>query len=162
MKNKRKSKEELNKLKELCLKKSDELVEKYPDKRFSSWDIISRVLSESSGYDIHLLTLRADLDVLKLIAEGLSASSIANRLSIPSQCVYDVANTWGMCILDSSLDFNPMYMYHDGMSKDEMLLNINDVLSIPITPHGAECIVNNIEKYYDFINFLEEYDNEKG
>jgi|PlaIllAssembly_1097288.scaffolds.fasta_scaffold104327_2 hypothetical protein len=160
MNNKKNSKEEVNKLKELCLKKADELAEKYPNKRFSSWDVISAVLSESSGYDVHLLTLKADLDVLKLIAEGLSASSIANRLSIPSQRIYEIANTWGMTILNSSLDFNPMYMYHDGMTEAEMLSSINDVLAIPITPQGAKSIVDNIEKYYNFMEFLEEYDDE--
>lgn len=162
MKNKRASKEELNKLKQLCLEKADDLAIKYPNKKFSSWDIISKVLSESSGCDIYLITLKADIDVLKLIAEGLSASSIANRLSIPSQIVYEVSNTWGMNILDSSLDFNPMYVYHEGMSTDEMMVSINDVLSLPITPTGAKHIVNNIERYYDLLNFLEEYDNEKG
>jgi hypothetical protein len=162
MKNKRVDKEEVSKLKGLCLKKADELAEKYPNKRFSSWDIISKVLSESSGYDIYLITLKADIGVLKLIAEGLSASSIANRLSIPSQIVYEIANTWGMVILDFSLDFNPMYVYEDGMTFVELSTSINDILSVPIATEAAKNIINNINKYYDFVEFLKEYDYEEG
>ena len=145
-----------------CLEKADELANKYPDKKFTTWDIVARVLSESSGCDIHLLTLKADLDVIKLITEGLSASSIANRLSIPSQHIYIVANTWGLELLDFTLDFNPLLIYKDDMSADEFMLYINEILPIPITPNGAKVIVNNIEKYYDLLNFLEEYNNEKG
>jgi len=144
------------------LKKAELLAEKYPTKKFSSWDIIANVLSESSGYPVYFFTLKADLDVVELIAEGLSASSIANRLSIPSQHVYNVAKIWGLDIMDSTLDFNPMYIYKDDMSAQDMMCGINEILSIPITLHGAKCIVNNIERYYDLRDFLEEYEDEKG
>lgn len=162
MNNKRQTKEELNKLKDFCLKKADELKDKYPDKRFSSWDIISLVLAEHSGYDVYFLTLKADIDVIKLIAEGLSASGIANRLSIPSQRVYEVARLWGLEIFNSSLDFNPMFVYHNGMSCQELESILYDILPIPITHHGAQVIIDNIEKYYDLLEFIEEYDYEKG
>jgi len=155
------NKEELNKFKVVFLSKADELLEKYPEKSFTSWEIISKVLSESSGYDVHYLTLKADLDVIKLIAEGLSASSISNRLSVSSLYVYSVAKTWGMSILDSTLDFNPLLIYKNGMSSEELGAYINEILPIPITSTGEKAIVNNIEKYYSFIEFLEEYDNEK-
>lgn len=156
------NKEELNKFKNIFLKKADEMLEKYPNKTFSSWEIVAKVLSESSGYDVHYLTLKADLDVIRLIAEGLSASSISNRLSVSSLYVYSVAKTWGMTILDSTLDFNPLLIYKEGMLADELMVYINEILPLPITPKYAKDIVNNIEKYYDFVKFLEEYDNEKG
>lgn len=159
--NKRTTKEEINKLKELCLKKTDELTSKYPGKKFTTWDIVSSVLAESSGYAIYILTLKADLEIIKLIAEGLSASGIANRLSIPSQRVYEVAKTWGLDVLDFSLDFNPMYVYASGMTASEMMVHMNEILAIPITPAGAKCIINNIEKYNDYVEFLEEYEYEK-
>jgi hypothetical protein len=155
------NKEELNKFKVVFLSKADELLEKYPEKSFTSWEIIAKVLSESSGTDVHYLTLKADLDVIKLIAEGLSASSISNRLSVSSLYVYSVAKTWGMSILDSTLDFNPLLIYKDGMSPEELGAYINEILPTPITTTGEKAIVNNIEKYYSFIEFLEEYDNEK-
>lgn len=162
MRNKKQSKEELNKFKELCLQKADELKSKYPDRKFTVWDIISMVLSEHSGYEVSFLTLKADLDIIKLIAEGLSASGIANRLSIPSQRVYEVARIWGMDIFDSSLDFNPMFIYATGMSSDDLMYHMNDILAVPITPYGAKCIVNNIERYYDLLKYIEEYDYEKS
>lgn len=162
MNNKRTTKEEVNKLKALCLKMADELSEKYPDKKFTTWDVISKVLSESSGYAVYILTLKADLDVIRLVAEGLSASGVANRLSIPSQRVYEVSDVWGLDVLDSSLDFNPMYVYATGMTSVELMGHMNDILAIPITPIGARCIVNNIEKYYDLLEILEEYEYEKG
>jgi len=155
------NKEELNKFKSVFLSKADELLERYPEKSFTSWEIIAKVLSESSGTDVHYLTLKADLDVIKLIAEGLSASSISNRLSVSSLYVYSVAKTWGMSILDSTLDFNPLLIYKNGMSSEELGAYINEILPIPITSTGEKAIVNNIEKYYSFIEFLEEYDNEK-
>lgn len=162
MKNKKDCKEEVNKLKELCLKKADELADKYPQKTFTSWDIISAVLSESSGYDTYFLTMKADIDIVRLIAEGLSASGIANRLSIPSQQVYEVAKLWGMDVLDSSLDFNPMFIYHDGMTIQELENTLYEILPIPITHQGAKVIINNLERYYDLLKFLKEYDNEES
>jgi hypothetical protein len=155
------NKEELNKFKVVFLSKADELLEKYPEKSFTSWEIIAKVLSESSGTDVHYLTLKADLDVIKLVAEGLSVSSISNRLSVSSLYVYSVAKTWRMSILDSTLDFNPLLIYKDGMSPEELGVYINEILPTPITSTGEKAIVNNIEKYYSFIEFLEEYDNEK-
>jgi hypothetical protein len=156
------NKKELDKFKAIFLAKADEMLDKYPNKTFTSWEIVAKVLSESSGYDVHYLTLKADLDVIKLIAEGLSASSISNRLSVSSLYVYAVAKTWEMYILDSTLDFNPLLIYKDGMSAEELMVYINEILPLPITLKGAKDIVINIEKYYDFVKFLEEYDNEKG
>jgi hypothetical protein len=76
--------------------------------------------------------------------------------------VYSVAKTWGLTVMETTLDFNPLLIYKEGMSADELEIYINEILPIPITPKGARDIVNNIEKYYDFVNCLEEYDNEKG
>jgi hypothetical protein len=159
MKNNR---EALNKFKAIFLAKADEMAEKYPHKTFTSWEIIANVLSESSGYDVYYLTLKADLDVIRLIAEGLSMSSIANRLSVKSMYVYTVAKTWGLDVMETTLDFNPLLIYKEGMSAEELEMYINEILPIPITPMGAQNIVNNIEKYYDFIEILKEYDYEKG
>lgn len=155
------NKEELNRLKEICIRKAEELNNKYPLKKFSTWDVIVNVLSESSGYPVYFLTLKADLDVLRLIAEGLSASSIANRLSISSQYIYGIAKTWGLTVLDATLDFNPMYVYQRSMTPQDMMWVINEILPIPISMPDAKTIVNNIEKYYDLRDFLEEYENEK-
>jgi predicted metallopeptidase len=102
------------------------------------------------------------MEVIKLIAEGLSASSIANRLSISSQHIYNVAKIWGLDVLDSTLDFNPIYVYHDGMTVQELESAINEILPIPITPIGAKRIINNIEKFYDLEKFLEELENEES
>jgi predicted metallopeptidase len=162
MNNKRQNKEDLNKLKDACLKKSNELSDKYPTKKFSTWDIVAKVLAESSGYPVYFFTLKADMEVIKLIAEGLSASSIANRLSISSQHIYNVAKIWGLDVLDSTLDFNPIYVYHDGMTVQELESAINEILPIPITPIGAKRIINNIEKFYDLEKFLEELENEES
>jgi hypothetical protein len=162
MKNNKEIKEELNKFKEACLRKADELSGKYPTKDFSSWDVIANVLSETSGYPVYFFTLMADLDVIKLIAEGLSASSIANRLSISSQSIYSIANTWGLNVLDYTLDFNPMYIYQENMSANDVCIAINDILPIPITINDAKIIINNIEKYYELRDFMEELENEKG
>jgi len=156
------NKEELNKLKAKFLAKADELAEKYPNKTFTSWEVIAKVLSESSGEDVYYLTLKADLDVIRLIAEGLSVSGIANRLSVRSIYVYSVAKTWGLTPMELTLDFNPLLIYKHGMSADELEIYINEILPIPVTHVGARDIVNNIEKYYDFVECLEEYDNEKG
>lgn len=155
------NKEELNKLKAKFLAKADELMEKYPNKTFTSWEIIAKVLSESSGEDVYYLTLKADLDVIRLIAEGLSVSGIANRLSVRSIYVYSVAKTWGLVVMESTLDFNPLLIYKQGMSAEELEVYINEILPIPVTHKGAIDIINNIEKYYDFVKCLEEYDNEK-
>lgn len=163
MKNNRKqNKEELNNLKAICLAKSDELAKKYPDKKFTAWDIISKVLSESSGYDVHFLTLKADLDVIKLIAEGLSVSSIANRLSVPSKYVYDVAKIWGLVIMDSTLDFNPLLVYKEGMTAQELMFYMNDIVPVELDLKTAKDIISNIDKLYDFTKFLEEYYDEEG
>lgn len=156
------NKEELNKLKAKFLAKADELAEKYPNKVFTSWEVIAKVLSESSGEDVYYLTLKADLDVIRLIAEGLSVSGIANRLSVRSIYVYSVAKTWGLNVMESTLDFNPLLIYKQGMSAEELEMYINEILPIPVTHIGARDIINNIEKYYDFVKCLEEYDNEKG
>jgi len=163
MKNyKKKNKEELNNFKSVFLSKADELAEKYPQKKFTAWDIVANVLSESSGDEVYYLTLKADLDVIKLVAEGLSVSGIANRLSVPSLYVYTVAKTWGLSILETTLDFNPLLIYKDDMSPEELMIYINEILPIPITLRSAKDIVNNIERFYYYINFLEEYDYEKG
>jgi hypothetical protein len=39
------------------------------------------------------------------------------------------------------------------------MAKINEILAIPINRHTAKTLIYNIEKYYDFIDFIEEEDD---
>jgi len=57
------NKKELDKFKAIFLAKADEMLDKYPNKTFTSWEIVAKVLSESSGYDVHYLTSKSAFNV---------------------------------------------------------------------------------------------------
>lgn len=139
---------------EELLKQFEKMKEKDPTlKGITVWDVVVEYLKSKAEPSV--LTLTADLPILEKIASGMSASSISNNFAIPSRDVFEVANIWGMTILDSTLDFSPLLMYNDGMSAVEMMLGINEILAIPISLQTATIIINNIERYNGLLEFLD-------
>jgi hypothetical protein len=141
----------------------EELLDEYyrlreeTSKGLTAWDVVYSYLVRQ-GAEGYLITLKADIEILKLIAEGLSVSSISNRLGTSSKSVLTAANLWGMEPLELTLDFNPFLVYNNEDTPDSLMAKINEILAIPINRHTAKTLIYNIEKYYDFIDFIEEED----
>lgn len=142
---------------DIWLEEFDKLREENPHKEITAWDVF---LSLTSGkQEKYLLTLKADIDILRKIAEGNSLIRISRALSIPSKSIREVASTWGMEPLIETLDFNPLIVYNRGMTAEEMWAHVETI--VPSIPDVKEFyrIVLNAERYNDLIDFLKESDN---
>ena len=133
-------KEEFNKQ---ILDAYNRLHEIYPNKNITIWDCFVS-LTDCPRY---LLALRADLPVLQLIARGFSVRSIHEIMYIPSKVVSDIAFTWAVIPLKVTLDFNPLWVYHSGMTAEQMSEHMRDILAVPIDLFIYRCIIKNIERY---------------
>lgn len=142
--------------KEAFFETLDNIESNYPPemvKKLSVWDVVIATLDPAKPY---LLTLMADLELLKKVVEGMSVSTVAKFFAIPSRTVIEVCNLWGIVPLEETLDFNPLIVYNDSMSADQMWVEMNEILAIPISLEDAKTIVENIHKYYDLLDFLRE------
>lgn len=119
------------------------LHELYPNKYITLWDCFVS-LTDCPRY---LLTLRADLPIIQLIARGFSVRSIHELANMPSKAITDIAFTWGMVPLKETLDFNPLWVYNDTMTAEQMAEHMKDILAIPVTLSVYKCIIKNIERY---------------
>src|SRR3989304_8344452 len=103
----------------------EELLDEYyrlreeTSKGLTAWDVVYSYLVRQ-GAEGYLITLKADIEILKLIAEGLSVSSISNRLGTSSKSVLTAANLWGMEPLELTLDFNPFLVYNNEDTPDSL------------------------------------------
>jgi len=123
----------------------------------SVWDAFISLLEK--GTDVHILILKADLEILKFIAGGYSIRSTARLIGISTEEVNTVIRTWGFIPpIGETLDFNPLLVYNDGMSAKDFMFEVNDVLPIPINFSDAETIVLNIERYRDLERIAKEND----
>ena len=131
------------------------------DKRdYSVWDVAIEVLSKNS--DRLILTLKADLLLLRLIVEGYSQFNISKRLGIPAKDVFDTAKLWGLTPLASTLDINPLSVYRENMTASTFLEEYTLLSPIKLHKKDLEIIINNILQYKNILKFLEELENEKG
>lgn len=120
----------------------------------SLWDAFTSLLRER--VPSYLLTLRADIDIIKYIAEGYNISAIHRMTGIPSKAIRKVAFTWGMKLLKETLDFNAILMYNRDTTADMLYGRMNDFLATPLSHETYEIVIQNIEKYFDLERFLRE------
>lgn len=119
----------------------------------TAWDaFISLVDGKVPKY---VLYLRADIEIIRYIAEGNTVLSIHRMTGIPSKIIREIVNLWGLEPLDTALDFNPLLVYNSGMTAEEMERKVNSMLPIPISIGEYRKIIHNIQKYHDFLNALE-------
>jgi len=120
----------------------------------SLWDAFTSLLKER--IPSYLLTLRADIDIIKYIAQGYNVSAIHRMTGIPSKAIRKVALTWGVEPLKETLDFNAILMYNRDTTADMLYSHMNDFLAKPLTHETYEMVIQNIEKYFDLERFLQE------
>lgn len=128
------------------------------DREITLWELfLSLVDGKEERY---VLALKADIRILERIAMGMSPSYIAGIMGIPTQDVTDVANIWGFKPLNFTLDFNPLFIYEQGMTPDAFMAEINEVLAIPIGLDTARQVVYNIGQLRIAKSFLEDVDGQ--
>jgi len=137
---------------ESIMKEWEHLREKRHD--VSLWDAFTSLLKEH--IPSYLLTLRADITVLRHIAQGYNVLAIHRMTGIPSKAIRNIAFTWGMEPLKETLDFNAFLMYNIDTTADIMYRRMNDFLATPLPYDTYEIVVQNIEKYFDLERFLRE------
>lgn len=109
-------------------------------------------------HDRAVMAMKADLPIVERIATGTSVRAAARQFSIDSHVVYEVAKLWGLTPLEETLDFNPLLVYTRGMTPDQMEEHMVDILPIRLKKIDYEHIINNIERYKDMADFIEERD----
>ncbi len=121
------------------------------------WDAVVSLLRERT--DVYLLVLKADINLIRMSAEGHAARNIARTLGVSTKEVSEVLSTWGLrATLAQTLDFNPLMVYNPGMTDVELQAEVNQFMPFDITRYDAETIIWNVEKYLDLVKFLEEND----
>lgn len=118
------------------------------------WQAFTSLLRER--VPSYLLTLRADMDVIRYIAQGYNITAIHRMTGIPSKSIREVAFTWGLEPLEQTLDFNALLMYNIGMTANTLHKRMNDFLAKPLPYETYITIIENIEKYHDLEEFLRE------
>lgn len=126
-------------------------------KTFSLWDLFIKTINKSN-FDIWLLDLKANIEIISLLVDGISPTSVARRYNIPTTSVYEICKSWGIRPFSVTLDFSALSFYKPGMTALEMCNLVNIVLSKPLSLNTYRDIIYNLERYYDFIEVLEEYE----
>jgi len=118
----------------------------------SLWDAFVSLVKDK--VPVYLITLRADIDIIKHIAQGYNIPAIHRMTGIPSKEIREVAFTWGLEPLETTLDFNALLMYNSGMTADILYARMNDFMASPLSFDVYEEVIHNIERYYDLEKFL--------
>ena len=143
------------------------------DALFSEWNLLRAVAPDTTLWDAfvslvddrvptYILIMKAEIDIVKYIAMGQSLATIHRKIGIPSKDIRKIAFTWGVEPMQSTLDFNPLMMYNIGTTSEMMEYRVNDLLAIPLPSDIFIVIVNNIERYLDMKNVLQEDDDGRG
>jgi len=129
---------------------------KYSKLPSNVWELVLDAFSEKQ--EKYIIVLKADITIIEALAQGLSPHAISFRLGLSSKSIYEVCRIWGITPLEETLDFNPLLLYNDKITATALMLDINEILAIPITLDTAQIVINNIERYLELKKFLEEID----
>lgn len=157
MENERSREEEF--LKDIVMAEWDRLREKHPNATITVWDAFISLASDKE--DSYVLMLKADLEILKKIAEGHSLIKISRSMNIPSKTIRRVAAVWGMEPLTQTLDFNPLMVYNKGMSWLELMSKVEGILPNMPDEETLRTAHSNVERYIDLFDFLGEIERER-
>lgn len=118
------------------------------------WDAFIVMVGDKAP--TYMLYLKADIDILKYVAQGSNIMSIHRRTGIPSKAIRNVVFTWGVTPLEETLDFDALLVYNSGMRAETLAEKMNDLLPIPMEIAIYGQIIANIERYNELNTLIKE------
>jgi hypothetical protein len=122
------------------------------------WDAFVSLVGDQ--VPVHILILKADMMILRYVAEGRAVRAIHQMTGIPSKAVRKIAFTWGMTPVKEDLDFNALLVYNSGMTVEMFEFKMNEVLPLPLNSSVYKRLIGNIERYLDLQQILEDEDGD--
>lgn len=122
------------------------------------WDVFVELLSTSANIDPYRIWIMSDYPILELIATGMDIGYIADFLEIPKQEVIATCKIWGLTIPNETLDFNPLLVYNEGMTVDEVYEKIEPVLHTPLDKRTLDGIMVSVDKFREVRKMLDEWE----
>lgn len=104
----------------------------------------------------YILALRADYDILHLLVSGNSVLSVYRKTGIPTKEIRNVAFTWGITPMNETLDFDPLLVYNENMTPEQMMNKMNYLLPKPLSLDVYKIIIENIEQFSELEFILRE------
>jgi hypothetical protein len=122
------------------------------------WDVIVEYISKKGNTEPYILWILSEFEVLHLIAKGFDAPQISRALHIPITTVEKTSKIWGVSCMEQTLDFDPLHVYDEGMTAEDMSNKM--FLVSPFVPNIRilKTCVGNIEKYLAVKNLLDEWE----
>lgn len=102
------------------------------------------------------LWILSDLPVIEKLAEGYDIDYISDYLDVPIQEVEATCKTWGLFLLRETLDFSPRLVYNRGMEFETFRAKLEPVQVMLPERRVLKGVYENVRKYYDIIEFLDE------
>ncbi len=121
------------------------------------WDAFVSLTKDKAP--VYLLTLKADIELIKYMASGYTIAAMHRMTGIPSKAIREIAFTWGLEPLEETLDFDALLVYNSGMTGEQLANKMNELLPIPVSNDICNSIIYNIERYLDLERILREEDN---
>lgn len=121
------------------------------------WNVFISLLRRNGKHDmVWYITLLADFQVIKLIANGFSMRKLMNLLNLSRESIQCVADTWGLSILADGLLISPLQVYTEGNSLEYFMESLSELLGYSIPTSEAMKALDNCRQYYILDTFLEE------
>lgn len=122
------------------------------------WDVFVELLSTSANIDPYRIWIMSDYPILEMIAKGMEIGYIAEFLEIPIQEVVATCRIWGLTPIKETLDFDPLLVYNEGMTIDELKEKINPILYRPLDDRILYGIIENVDKFREVTKMLDEWE----
>ena len=119
---------------------------------YTVWDIFVSLIGDID--ESYILILKSDMEILYLIAGGMSVKRVSDILDISSKSVFDAVNTWGITPLRTSLTVDAFNYYTDDVTLSEFSRYIGK------DSKTVDLVLDNIGKYLDLVEFLKENDRQ--
>jgi hypothetical protein len=126
------------------------------------WDVIVAYLSAKGNIEPCVIWILSDIQLLEMLARGYEVGYISQYLNISPYEIRRVAKIWGMYCMDSTLDFDPLVIYKEGMTVQDMKLKLNGVTTFCPEIFSLEKCFNNVEKYINIKNLLDKWEEKNG
>jgi hypothetical protein len=133
---------------------ANEVMKKNP--QATLWDMFVYILTCQCSVDPSILWILSDLPIIELVAKGYNLQYISDFLMVNKATVEKICETWNLFLFEHTLDFDPVEVYAEDMTFEDLQRKLRPVLAIMPNAKTLQESLSNAQKYHNIRKFLDE------
>ncbi len=126
------------------------------------WDILVELFSDGENKGKYKIQILSELPVVEAVARGYNSRWIQDAYDMGYVTVRRIYNHWGLKPLKEISDFDPLKIYTDGMTAEQLKIALVPIIQVLPSKNDLKTCINNIKIYKDIVEYLNDLEEEES